>query len=107
MKRVSPFDQPEARPLAADLDKLGGGKFRSREPVTPTSKSAVSQRATHRPVPPPARDCAVTFRTFQSTRDEFYAIAVGQNWKAGETFERAVAALREQLRNGFTDIAKT
>ena len=43
------------------------------------------------------RTSAFTVKTTPETVDTLYAIAEGQGWKIGETFEKAVAALTEKL----------
>ncbi len=42
------------------------------------------------------RNVTFSAKTTRQTVDEFYALAEENGWKAGETFEKAVAALRQQ-----------
>lgn len=43
------------------------------------------------------RNKVFSVKTDPATADEFYAIAQKNGWKAAETFEKAVAALRREL----------
>jgi hypothetical protein len=43
------------------------------------------------------RSATLSVKTTPAAMDAFYAIARAQGWKAGETFENAVQALREKL----------
>ena len=45
------------------------------------------------------RTAAFTVKTTPETVDALYAIAEGQGWKVGETFEKSVEALAEKLRS--------
>lgn len=82
------------RPTTGELDQVAGEKFRSREPVdqTYTNRQPMVYRT--------GRDRAVSIKTSESVRERFYAIAERQGWKVGETFERAVKALEDELGQG-------
>jgi len=98
-----PRDDEAARPDASEIDQVAGSKFRSREvvppPLVPDEKPTVGQRSTRRPpmVYRTGRNVTFSAKTTQATVDAFYAIAQEQEWKAGETFEKAVEALRRSL----------
>jgi hypothetical protein len=42
------------------------------------------------------RNVTFSAKTTQQTVNQFYALAEENGWKAGETFEKAVAALRRE-----------
>jgi hypothetical protein len=46
------------------------------------------------------RNVTFSAKTTRETVDRFYAIAAGQRWKANETFEKAIAALEEAIKEG-------
>lgn len=88
-----PRSKPEARPRAEDIDAASAGsRFQSREPPT---EPPLDGRKAHRPPMVYRTGRSVTFsaKTTQQTVDQFYALAQQNGWKAGETFEKAVAAL--------------
>jgi len=88
-----PKAQPEGRPRPEEIDAASqGGRFRSREPDLPQSVDLPSTR--RRPmVYRTGRNVTFSAKTTKETVDQFYAIAARNGWKAGETFEKAVAAL--------------
>lgn len=90
--RISAFGQAKSRPSASDLDRAATAKFQSRELAPEPVKTAPMTYHS-------GRDCSVTVRTFSAVRDSFYAMAMANKWKAGEAFERAVAALERELRS--------
>lgn len=78
--------------------------FPSREakkaaaPAAPRAeKPAPPKRQAHRLRT--GRTLQINARASAETVEEFYAIAAAQNWKAAETLERAVAALKRELNN--------
>lgn len=88
-----PRSKPEARPGAEDIDAASvGSRFQSREPGTEPPQD---ERKTHRQpmVYRTGRNVTFSAKTTQQTVDQFYALAQQNGWKAGETFEKAVAAL--------------
>ena len=97
-----PKTETEQRPNADEIDQISGAKFRSRE-ATPIPE--VDQLATvglpstkRKPmVYRTGRNVTFSAKTTQATVDAFYELAQQQGWKAGETFERAVEALRQQV----------
>jgi hypothetical protein len=66
------------------------GGFPSRGPFPSTRREPLVYRS--------GRTASFSVKTMPSTVDSFYAIARERGWKAGETFERAVEALLEQLK---------
>jgi hypothetical protein len=93
-------DQPP-RPDPEQIDQIAGEKFRSREVTPPANApSTVGQPPTKRPpmVYRTGRNVTFSAKTTQSTIDAFYEIARQKGWKAGETFEMAVAALQRDLK---------
>lgn len=117
-----PKTEPEERPNPAQIDEVRSARFRSREvvqesPPEATSQSAVSQQtpvgqldtvnqssmagqqSTKRQplVYRTGRNTTFSVKTTPETVEAFYEIARAQNWKAGETFEHALAALQRVL----------
>lgn len=98
-----PRNDEGARPEASEIDQVAGSKFRSREVVPPLpvadERPSVGQPSTRRPpmVYRTGRNVTFSAKTTQATVDAFYAIAQERGWKAGETFEKAVEALRRSL----------
>lgn len=89
----APRSQPDPRPRLEEIDAASaGGRFQSREP---DGKPLVDETKTRRQPMTYRTGRNVTFsaKTTQQTVDQFYAIAQQRGWKAGETFEKAVAAL--------------
>ena len=46
------------------------------------------------------RNVTFSAKTTKQTVDQFYALAEQNGWKAGETFEKAVAALLRETSTG-------
>ena len=97
-----PRTEEEPRPDISHIDQVAGAKFRSREvarPLENEEKPTVGRPSTRRPpmVYRTGRNVTFSAKTTQATVDAFYAIAQEQGWKAGETFEKAVEALRRSL----------
>src|SRR5689334_2803577 len=96
--------EAELRPDAEQIDRVSGPKFQSRE-ISSSSHLSNSSRPTEglpatkrQPmVYRTGRNVTFSAKTTQKTVDTFYEIAQRQGWKAGETFEKAVAALQRQL----------
>lgn len=96
-----PTGGKQERPAPAAIDQISSkGRFQSREPAPAVSDLPEDNF-------PPARRQPMTYRTGRNrvfsvktdpaTADEFYAIAQENGWKAAETFEKAVAALKREL----------
>lgn len=87
------------RPDAKEIDQVSLPRFRSREPAAPTPAPPVGQQSTKRQpmVYRTGRNTTFSVKTTPETVEAFYEIAREQGWKAGETFERAIAALRREL----------
>ncbi len=89
----SPRAQPEVRPHPDEIDAASAGsRFQSREPagIPPVDERKTKrQPMTYRT----GRNVTFSAKTTQQTVDQFYSIAERNGWKAGETFEKAVAAL--------------
>lgn len=85
--RASIFEQDDL-PTPEDVRAVAEGTaFRSRE-------GGRRKPHTYRT----GRTSAFTVKTTPETVDTLYAIAEGQGWKVGETFEKAIEALTEKLR---------
>jgi hypothetical protein len=111
-----PKAEHEQRPDPAQIDEVRSARFRSREVVqesppevtpqpTATQQPPVGQPETVRRqstkrqplVYRTGRNTTFSVKTTPETVEAFYEIARAQNWKAGETFERALAALQREL----------
>ena len=103
-----PKTEPERRPDPAEIDEVHNARFRSREPASSqppaeqpetASKPTGSRHSTKRLplVYRTGRNTTFSVKTTPETVDTFYEIARAQGWKAGETFELAIAALKEKL----------
>ncbi len=102
-----PKTDAERRPEPAEIDEVRSARFRSREPVNRQSSVAqpqsVGQAAEGQPstkrlpmVYRTGRNTTFSAKTTPETVEAFYKIARSQGWKAGETFERAVEALKRE-----------
>lgn len=88
----APKPQPDARPRQEDIDAAHvGSRFQSREAGVPSVDKTSSKRLPM--VYRTGRNVTFSAKTTRQTVDQFYAIAERNGWKAGETFEKAVAAL--------------
>jgi hypothetical protein len=89
-ERARPLPRPE------DIDAVSsGGRFKSRE--APAAVEVDRQQTRRQPmVYRTGRNVTFSAKTTQQTVDQFYALAEENGWKAGETFEKAVAALRRE-----------
>jgi hypothetical protein len=89
------------RPAREDIDHAAeGSRFPSREPIAPPQAAEVSRQSTRRRpmVYRTGRNVTFSAKTTREMVDRFYAIAEGQGWKANETFEKAIAALEEAIK---------
>jgi len=107
----APKKAPAPRPAQEDIDQAAeGGRFHSREPIAsshhdraamPAAEEVPQQSTRRQPmVYRTGRNVTFSAKTTRETVDRFYAIAEGQGWKANETFEKAIAALEEAIREG-------
>jgi hypothetical protein len=102
-----PKTEAERRPDSSEIDAIASARFRSREgnsqpPVdqlATTGKPSEDRQPTKRLplVYRTGRNTTFSVKTTPGTVDAFYEIARAQGWKAGETFEHAIAALQEKL----------
>jgi hypothetical protein len=102
-----PKTNAERRPDPSEIDEVRSTRFRSREPdrqpsvdrpETPSSATGGRQYPKRLPmVYRTGRNTTFSVKTTPETVDAFYEIARAQGWKAGETFEHAIAALQEKL----------
>ena len=90
----SPAGNTKARPKSEEIDAVSAGsRFKSREaPAAVDAPETKRQPMVYRT----GRNVTFSAKTTRQTVDEFYALAEENGWKAGETFEKAVAALRQQ-----------
>lgn len=103
---------PRPAPAPQALDEItAGSKFRSREAARPAVQPESLQQPAHQAPDLPSgrraprlyrtgRNSTVSIKTTPAAADEFYRLADQAGWKVGETFERAVAALRKELERG-------
>ncbi len=95
----SPAGNTKPRPKLEEIDAASAGsRFKSREAPPVADLSETKRRPM---VYRTGRNVTFSTKTTKQTVDEFYALAEENGWKAGETFENAVAALRRdcQRRN--------
>lgn len=91
-----PAEQVRAIAEASNFPSREAKKERVPAPVAPpAAKMAPAKRTAHRLRT--GRTLQINARASAETVEEFYAIAAAQNWKAAETLERAVAALKREL----------
>lgn len=101
----APKTGQEKRPDPTEIDQVRSARFRSRESEPPvdqpeaSSLPAVSQPLMKRQpmVYRTGRNTTFSVKTTPETVEAFYEIARSQDWKAGETFEKAIAALQREL----------
>lgn len=91
-----PKTSQEERPRLEDLDEANkGSRFRSREPETlPTIDSTKTKRIPM--IYRTGRNQTFSVKATSETIAQFYYLAEQNGWKAGETFEKAVAALARE-----------
>jgi hypothetical protein len=102
-----PKAEAERRPDPSEIDAVSSARFRSRESRSQPSvdqleasgRSLEGQQSTKRlPLTyRTGRNTTFSVKSTPETIDAFYEMARAQGWKAGETFEHAIAALREKL----------
>lgn len=91
-----PVEQVKAIAEASNFPSREAKKERAPAPAAPRAeKVAPAKRQAHRLRT--GRTLQINARASAETVEEFYAIAAAQNWKAAETLERAVAALKREL----------
>lgn len=101
----APKSGQERRPDPSEIDQVRSSRFRSREsqPAVDQPEVAgqppVNQSSTRRPpmVYRTGRNTTFSVKTTPETVETFYEIARAEDWKAGETFEKAIAALKREL----------
>jgi hypothetical protein len=67
--------------------------FRSRDPKPPPEKPLRREQRRHRT----GRNVQLNIKARAEAIDAFYAITDRENWVLGETFERAIEALKREL----------
>jgi hypothetical protein len=93
----APKARPEPRPRPEEIDLANpDSRFKSREPSPPPEVNVPSTRRQPM-VYRTGRNVTFSAKTTGKTVEQFYAIAEAQGWKAGETFEKAVAALQREI----------
>jgi hypothetical protein len=113
-QRASPFDaadnldvsgftpkaipRPAARPEQVRVVSEAA-QFQSREPQRGVSTTVTSTKREPRRYRT-GRNTQLNIKARTEAIDAFYAIADKQGWVLGETFERAIDALRRELSSG-------
>lgn len=92
-------DQVKAIAEASNFPSREAKKERAAPPVTqPAQEVAPAKKTAQRlRTGRTGRTAQINARASAETVEDFYAIAAAQNWKAAETMERAVAALKREL----------
>jgi hypothetical protein len=85
-----PSAAPAGRPNIAEID--GVSRLQSREATLPVEADTVVVKRKPRAYRT-GRNATLTVKTTPETVAHFYALADLHGWKAGETFEYAIAAL--------------
>ena len=101
----TPKSGQEKRPNPTEIDQVRSSRFRSRESqlkvdqLEADGQSPVNQPSTKRQpmVYRTGRNTTFSVKTTPETVETFYRIARAEDWKAGETFEKAIAALQREL----------
>jgi len=95
-----PRSEGRPGPAPAEIDSVSQSKFQSREP----SPLVVSHPSTRRQpmVYRTGRNVTFSVKTAPTTAEAFYEIASRMGWKANETFEHAIKALRDKLADSLT-----
>jgi hypothetical protein len=75
-----------------------GAQFKSREPRPTAAPASVSKRDPRRYRT--GRNMQLNIKARTEAIDAFYSIADKQGWVLGETFERAIDALKRELGSG-------
>jgi hypothetical protein len=83
--------KPKATPPAEKVRQVSeGANFRSREPEQKPPKREPRRYRT-------GRDTQINIKADREVIDDFYRIADTNQWVLGETLERAVTALKNEL----------
>jgi hypothetical protein len=91
--------KPAAKPVdnAVPLEKVRAvseaAQFRSRDPKPPPPKPVRREQRRHRT----GRNVQLNIKARAQAVEAFYEITDRQNWVLGETFERAIEALKREL----------
>lgn len=89
------------RPTPDAIDEVSRkGRFQSREPEPVAPKRTTDDDLSTKRQPMvyrTGRNKVFSVKTDPATADAFYAIAQENGWKAAETFEKAIAALKREL----------
>ena len=100
----APSTAPDPTPVPPatirQVSEEGGFPSRAARKSMPEAVPKVDQMSAKRQplVYRTGRNVTFSAKTTLATVEAFYEIARAQGWKAGETFERAIAALQETLR---------
>jgi hypothetical protein len=87
-------------PPAAEVRAVAeAANFRSREAKVTVPKPAAKREPRRYRT---GRNVQLSLKTTQSAIDLFYAIADQQGWVLGETFDRAMKSLQQQLKKART-----
>ncbi|MGE4046484.1 MAG: hypothetical protein AB7F35_16620 [Acetobacteraceae bacterium] len=91
--------KPKAAPPAPAIPRetirtvSEAANFRSRDPKPASADTARREQRRHRT----GRNVQLNIKARAEAVEAFYALADQENWVLGETFERAIEALRDQL----------
>ena len=97
--------KPAAKPVdnAVPLEKVRAvseaAQFRSRDPKPPSPKPLRREQRRHRT----GRNVQLNIKARAQAVQAFYDITDRQNWVLGETFERAIEALKRELAQTKTE----
>ena len=92
-----PTPRPVARPEEVRVVSEGA-KFQSRDPKPAVPAASVIKREPRRYRT--GRNMQLNIKARTEAIDTFYSIADKQGWVLGETFERAIDALKRELGSG-------
>ena len=98
--RTAPDPTPVSPDTVRQVSEEGGFPSRAARKSVTEAVPKVDQTSSKRQplVYRTGRNVTFSAKTTQATVETFYEIARAQGWKAGETLERAIAALQETLR---------
>lgn len=103
LSEFKPKVRPAELPTPDDIDRAtAGSKFSRGEAPSTDRKSLESQQETKRLplVYRTGRNQTVSVKTTPQTIERFYQLAVDNDWKVAETFEKAIAALEASIKSG-------
>jgi hypothetical protein len=99
--------KPAAKPvdIAVPVEKVRAvseaAQFRSRDPKPPPPKPVRREQRRHRT----GRNVQLNIKARAEAVEAFYDITDRQNWVLGETFERAIEALKRELARAKSSAA--